>query len=167
MQKTPELALDAPIPGQSLTAPLGDRPWQNPPQLTTVDEAMDYYLPVLVNQETLPQLLNIMELGIPLTTIADSLMLANVMEGTHSADIGVLVLPFLIEMLQFIGESQEVKYVVEKPKSDKSPLPSFSDIAVAMKRREKKTPAAKEEEVAPTISDDAMEELKGLMARRK
>jgi|TARA_R100000455_G_C6228218_1_gene90570 hypothetical protein len=167
MQKTPELALDAPIPGQSLTAPLGDRPWQNPPQLTTVDEAMDYYLPVLVNADTLPQLLNIMELGIPLTTIADSLMLANVMEGTHSADVGILIMPFLIEMMQFIGDSQEVDYVVEKPKSDKSPLPSFSDIAVALQRKEKKEPAAKEEEAAPAISDDTMKELKGLMARRK
>ena len=165
MIKTPELALDAPIPGQSLTAPFGDRPWQNPPQLSTVDEAMNYYLPILVNEETLPELLNIMKLGIPLTTIADSLMLANVMEGVHSVDIGVLILPFIIEMLELIGTSQKVDYIVEKPKQGKSPLPSASEIALAVKRSSKKT--NKDERVDTEIKEEKIEELKGLMARRK
>lgn len=165
MLKPPELSLDAPIPGQSLTAPLGERPWQNPPQFSTVDEAMDYYLPILVNEETLPQLLSIMQLGIPLTTIADSLMLANVMEGVHSVDIGIIILPFIIEMLEFIGTSQKVDYVVEKPKQGKSPLPSASEIALAVKRSGKKP--SKTETIDTTISKETEEELKGLMARRK
>ena len=126
MLQAPELPFDAPIPGQSLTAPLGDRPWQNPPQLTTVNEAMEYYLPILINDETLPQLLNILEVGIPITTIADTLMLANVMEGVHSVDVGVLVMPFMIELLQFIGDSQGVEYVIEKPKSGACGDPTFN-----------------------------------------
>ena len=31
--------LTDPYPGMSLTAELGARPWQNPPQFSTVDEA--------------------------------------------------------------------------------------------------------------------------------
>ena len=165
MLQAPELPFDAPIPGQSLTTPLGDRPWQNPPQLPTVNEAMEYYLPMLINEETLPQLLNILEIGIPITTIADTLMLANVMEGVQSVDVGILVMPFMIEMLQFIGDSQGVDYVVENQKSNKSPLPDFSEIAVAMKRQEKKN-KTKEETDTPVITDEQVEEIKGLMTRR-
>jgi hypothetical protein len=67
--------------------------------------------------------------------------------------------------LQFIGDSQGVDYVVENQKSNKSPLPDFSEIAVAMKRQEKKN-KTKEETDTPVITDEQVEEIKGLMARR-
>ena len=34
--------LDAPIPGQSLTSEPGNYPWEQPPQLNTVDEAVEH-----------------------------------------------------------------------------------------------------------------------------
>ena len=36
----PAPTLDAPIPGQSLTAPVGDRPWQRPAALPTPEQAL-------------------------------------------------------------------------------------------------------------------------------
>ena len=39
-----EPKIDAPIAGQSLTAELGNRPWQQPPQYTTVEEALQFYM---------------------------------------------------------------------------------------------------------------------------
>ena len=45
-----EPLFDVPIPGQGLTAELGSRPWQNPPQLSTVDEAIDYYVERLTEE---------------------------------------------------------------------------------------------------------------------
>ena len=164
MRTQPELPLDTPIPGQSLTAPFADRPWQNPPQLSTVNEAMEHYIPMLTNKETLPQLLNILEIGIPITTIADSLMLANVMEGIHSVDVGILIIPFIVEMLQFIAESQGVEYVVEKPKSSEGVIPDFSDIAVAAKRLEDKD-GNNELSDNQEVMEEQIEETKGLMSR--
>ena len=52
---------DGPIAGQSLTAELGSRPWQNPPKLKTAEEAIEYYLPKLTNPDRLPTLLNMIE----------------------------------------------------------------------------------------------------------
>ena len=37
MVETKEPIFDAPIPGMSLTAELGGRPWQSPPQYATVE----------------------------------------------------------------------------------------------------------------------------------
>ena len=128
-----EVQVDAPIPGMSLTAPLGGRPWQQPPQMTTVEEAIDYYLPKLMDREFLPELLTIVELGVPLTTIANSFQLASVMEGKHSIDIGVLVLPVLVEMMITIAEANEVEYVsgMERSKEDKL---SNAQVALAKKK---------------------------------
>jgi len=128
-----EVQVDAPIPGMSLTAPLGGRPWQQPPQMSSVEEAIDYYLPKLMDREFLPELLTIIELGVPLTTIANSFQLASVMEGKHSIDIGVLVLPVLVEMMITIAEANEVEYVsgMERSKEDKL---SNAQVALAKKK---------------------------------
>ena len=60
--------IDTAIPGQSLTAELGSRPWTNPPQYNTVEEALDYYIPRLQSDEVTEQLLDVLEMGIPVTT---------------------------------------------------------------------------------------------------
>ena len=39
-----EQSFDAPIPGMSLVAELGARPWQNPPRFSTVEDTVDYYI---------------------------------------------------------------------------------------------------------------------------
>lgn len=101
---------DAPIPGMSLTHELGARPWQNPPQYNTVEEALDYYIPRLQSEEVSEQLLDVMELGIPVTVIANTMQLSSVMEGKHNVDVGMLVLPVLVELIMLIGDSAKIKY---------------------------------------------------------
>ena len=89
MAENPKPPLDAPIPGQSLTAELGNRPWQNPPQFTTVQQAVEFYIPRLVDPNFVEELISIIELGIPLKTIANSMMLGATLQGRHTIDIGV------------------------------------------------------------------------------
>lgn len=104
MAEIPNVTIDAPIAGQSLTAELGGRPWQQPPQYKTVEEALDYYIPRITEPTLQDDLMNVIELGIPLTTIADALQSGGVMEGKHSIDVGILILPVLIETLAFLAE---------------------------------------------------------------
>ena len=96
---------DAPIPGQSLTAPLGGRPWQSPPQYSTVDEVIDYYMARMTTEEFMEQLIDILEMGIPVTSLANIVQLNGVMDGTHTVDVGVLVAPLLIELIMMLAES--------------------------------------------------------------
>ena len=49
-------------------------------------------------------------MGIPLTTIAISLQLASVMEGKHSVDIGMLILPILMEFIMLMADEVGIKY---------------------------------------------------------
>ena len=69
-----DIPLDAPIPGMSLTHELGARPWQTPPKAATVAEAMETYLPAFQNEDVVPEILNVLETGIPVAAIAEATM---------------------------------------------------------------------------------------------
>lgn len=112
MREEPQPFLDGPIPGQSLTSELGNRPWQNPPQYNTVEEALEYYIPRLVDPQIAPQLIDNMEMGIPLTTIANAMQVGGAMQGYHTIDVGILVMPVLIEMMAYLGDQAGIKYTI-------------------------------------------------------
>ena len=59
--------LDAPISGQSLTAELGGRPWQQAPQYKTVDDAIEYYLDKMSSNEFTDQLVDVLEMDVQVT----------------------------------------------------------------------------------------------------
>mgnify|MGYP000097038663 FL=1 len=160
-----EPLFDAPIPGQSLTAELGGRPWQSPAQYPTVDEAIEYYMSRMATDEFADSLLEVMEMGIPLTTMANTIQMSSVMEGKHSVDVGMLVMPMLIEMMMLIGDSAGVEYDngLTELKDD-----TTKDAVLDNVRRKLKEKIGEKEET-PEVEDveEEMEEPTGLMARRK
>jgi hypothetical protein len=164
----PELNLDAPIPGQSLTAPLGDRPWQNPAQYGSAEEALEFYIPRIMESDFTDQLLDVIEMGVPLTTIANSLQLASVMEGKHSIDVGILIMPVLIELLELIATNAKIEYNkgTELKDTDKISEVKMSKIITRMKAKDDED---MEMPVEEPQEDEEMEEdmPTGLMARRK
>jgi len=163
-----EPLLDAPIPGQSLTAELGNRPWQQPSELNTLEDAIDYYIPRLGDPTLMNKTLNIIESGVSLTSIAEIFTLSGTMEGKHNVDVAVLVNPVIVEFLKGLGDLAGIKYTIdadEEDKSDVSPL----DVIEAEKELLKEEDV--EELVTETIQDnkeetETKEEPKGLMARR-
>lgn len=168
MEVSNQPTFDAPIPGQSLTMELGSRPWQNSSRFTTVDETIDYYMERMSSEEFMLQLADVLEMGVPVTSIANSIQLSSVMEGTHTVDVGMLVLPMLMEMIMMIGDSAGIKYDdgmqdPNKPKTRDSLVAKVindyeKEIAdVDLSDRAKETNEQEEE---------VMEEPKGLMARR-
>ena len=162
--KTPEI--NAPIPGISLTAPLGGRPWQQPPQMATVEQAIDYYVPKIMDKEFLPELLTIIELGIPLTTIANSFQLASVMEGKHSIDVGVLVIPVLVELMMTVADANEVEFVSGMSREKEKGL-SNAQIALAKKKGLLDKDIEVEEPTPEPTEEPEEEPNMGLMSRRE
>jgi len=158
--------LDAPVPGESLTAELGSRPWQQPPQYTTVEEALDYYIPRLQSDEVSKQLIDVLEMGIPVTTIANTMQLGSVMEGKHSVDVGMLILPVLVELIMLIGDTAGVKYTSGLEK-DKSIRGSIVDLAVKKFKDEPESEDMGNAEITiKEMKEAADERATGLMSRR-
>jgi hypothetical protein len=167
MAEPSELYVDYPIPGQGMTAEVGSRPWQNPPQYTTVESALEFYIPRLVSDDIYDSLLDSMELGIPLTTMANSMQSAGVMQGMHTIDVGILVTPVIVEMLAYIGDDAGIDYDLGTEQRIDEDKISDTKIALALKKMRKELPEALEEkEEEPVEIEETEPRPGGLMARR-
>lgn len=168
MVDTPSPSFDRPIAGQALTAELGNRPWQQPPQYATVEEALEYYVPRLANPEFTENLFDVMETGIPLTTIANAMQSAGVMEGKHTIDVGLLIMPVLIETMAYLAEESDIEYVEGSNITTDPDKPSDSRIAraIAMVRKEQGEETKMEDMPVPEEQEVPQENTGGLMSRR-
>ena len=163
IEETP--TFDAPIPGESMTHELGARPWQSPAQYTTVEEALDYYIPRFANDEVVAQLVDVLKMGVPVTTLANTIQLGSVMEGKHSIDVGMLVLPVLMELIMYVGDAQNVDYVSGLEKDSRIRSSMIDSALVRLEREEDIDDEDTVEDVEPT-EEETVTERKGLMERK-
>ena len=175
MAETNRPLLDAPISGQHMTSELGGRPWQQAPQYSTVDEAIEYYLDRMSSEEFAEQLVDVLEMDVPVTTLANTIQLGGVMDGKHSIDVGMLVMPLLMEMIMLVGDMAGVKYDsgMENPNKGKTRDTMIESIRTRLQREidakegmlfSENTSDQEEEETTDVEIGD--KEPKGLMARR-
>ena len=169
-----EPMLDAPIPGQSLTHELGARPWQTPAQYTTVEEALDYYIPRFANDDVTEQLMDVLETGVPVSTLANTIQLGGVMEGKHNIDVGMLVIPVLMELIMYMADEEGIEYNTGLEKDDDI---RSTQIQKALVRLQEESEAQGEEadspqenettnEIITSMREVATERATGLMGRR-
>ena len=168
-----EPELDAPIPGMSLTAELGARPWQSPPEGATLEDAVDYYIPRLGDPEYVGQVLDIVESGVPLTSIAESMTLVGNMEGKHTIDVGILVQPVIVEFLKGIADITDTKYTMSADKEFRDKDVTEGMLNNVTKELQKSLPEEQQGEIdtlvdksIDTNTEEEVEEPKGLMSRR-
>jgi len=166
MLQAEETQFNVPIPGESLVAELGARPWQSPPKLATVDEAVDYYMQRMSSEEFMEQVVDVLESGVPVAIIANTIQLASVMDGIHSVDVGMLVVPIIMEMLMLLGDSAGIEYQLGDEKFEQEITDSKIVKAVSKYR---KSISENKEDKKPEIVEEKPEEEKsaGLMSRRK
>jgi|TARA_B110000908_G_C10232823_1_gene441577 hypothetical protein len=155
--------LDAPIAGQSLTGEPGATPWEQPPQLNTVDEAVEHYVPMFNEDEILSGILSHIEGGVALTTMADLITKGGVMTGLHSIDVGIMVTPVLVEMMISAAEAADIEYKVGTEVEKKQGSTSASIRAAMSSVEEKDEPMLELEE---TPVEEPEEASMGMMTRR-
>ena len=149
--------VNAPIPGMSLTSEPGNRPWENPPNLVSVEDAMEFYTKrILGTPENYDQVLDILESGLPVRNVANILMKTSVMEGNHTIDVGILVLPVIEELLMAVADMHNSEYTESIDSLFKENVVSRRQARLAVQELKKERPQPK---VEPT------EQPKGLMAK--
>jgi hypothetical protein len=85
----PESFLSAPIPGQSLTDTPKNYPWENPPQMADYEEVTKYYIGRLADQDVMDDLAVLLDGGMPIAPLVDSITTIGVMEGIHTVDVSL------------------------------------------------------------------------------
>lgn len=164
----PKVPMDAPIPGQSLTAPLGGRPWQRPPEFSTPDEALAFYVEKITDKRTTQKMFDLLKMGLPVDKLVDTMQLGGVMEGLHSVDVGMIIAPALHEVITGMADKVGVEYTsMTTPDED---APTDSQVAVVMDklRSEEETLSVQEEQPEEEMpTEETQEVVRGLMARKK
>ena len=164
-------SFDAPIPGQAMVSELGARPWQQPSQYTTIEEAVDFYISKMSSDEVAIQIEDILEMGVSVADLAHVIQLSNVMEGVHSIDVGVMATPVLIEFIMLIGDSADIKYKTGLEDENKAIEKTLVNRAMKKFKVEEDKRSEEPEQVVEEVDDNSTKEekvnqLTGLMARR-
>jgi len=116
--------LQGPIPGMSLTKEPGSVPWENPSQLVTIEETMEYYNEKLLDFEVEDSFLKAIDNGISIEKLSEMLIMSHTMNGIHNLDVGILVNPYVRELMRLVADEAEVEYIdsyTEKAKENKVP----------------------------------------------
>lgn len=151
----------APVaPGISWTAEPKSRPWLNPPAQVNVSTVAKSYMLALGQAEAANDILDALDTGVPIATIAESIMLAHVSEGRHTLDAGILVMPVIMELLKSIADFNDIKVVMfQKDLETGTAIPPR-----LMREFVNKMNAPLDE---PVLDKSLPEEPVGLMARKQ
>lgn len=115
-----EPKLNAPIPGMSLTSEPGNRPWEKPPRITNVDDAIMFYVEKLTEPENAALILEQVEDGMPLLLMADMFQTGAVAKGVHTLDVGIIVSPVIVEIMKAMAEDSDIPYTIGTEKDAKA-----------------------------------------------
>lgn len=105
--------MQAPTPGMSLTNDPDDpKPFEKAPEFTKLQEAQEYLFDSLVDPEKIPVIVQSIRQGIPLSTMAQTILFAGFAKGKWNPDMYLLLLEPCIYILMFISEQAGVQYVL-------------------------------------------------------
>ncbi len=99
---------DRPIPGQSLTDEPRNNPWENPAEMSDIEDVTKFYINRLADQDVIDDLSAVMEAGVPLKPVVETITSAGTMRGLHSIDNAMLVGPIIHQFLKSAMETQGV-----------------------------------------------------------
>jgi hypothetical protein len=155
--------MDGPIPGQSLTTEIGSRPWQQPAKFSTVEDTLEHYATKITDPKINDSLLDALEMGTPVASIAEIVVQSGAMEGIHTIDVSILVLPVIMELIAYVADEAEIDYSMDGSEKINQDIISPSQIALAVQKLKNKKPEVKEDKPV----DMAVESppASGLMAR--
>jgi hypothetical protein len=155
-----DLFTSAPIPGMSLTGAPRNVPWENPPMLASVEDAIAYYTDKLLDPDTEDVILETLDSGVDIETAADYIITSSTMNGIHSLDVGFLINPVVRELLMLVADSTDTTYVEsykEQDKGNRVPRSMAKQIVRSIGSMPEQTPEMPEEQTIPPA-------YRGLMA---
>ena len=100
----------APIPGQSLTDEPKNYPWERPPEITDPREAIKFHIDGINKPEALDNLIEMLQIGVPVQALAETAMTTAQMEGIHSVDVSLIIKDVVKEGLISMAEEAGIDY---------------------------------------------------------
>jgi len=104
--------LEAPIPGQSLTSEPKNVPWEYPARITDPMDALEFHMEQLSDENTVDNIMEMLEVGIPISVVASSMLTIAVMDGEHSLDVKLIIKPLVENHIKSLAEVTGINYMM-------------------------------------------------------
>jgi hypothetical protein len=165
--------IDAPIPGESLTAKPKNAPYENPPQTDVAEDALYFHLDKLTDDVRMDSIMQLLEEGMPVQTAVEGLLRAGVANGIHSIDISLMIGPVIHEYIKGFADNLGIDYKegpdFEEPDWEKTQTEAGKRKAkmpsISKKFEEEERPAPPRDVQDPPSPEPAQNTGKGLMSR--
>jgi hypothetical protein len=135
---------DRPVPGQSLTGEVGKHPWENPPQMTNLDQALMFILEKLrSDKKTQKGYDQLITLGMPIESMVNTIAFGGFVEGLWTVDTAELLKPPLMGALFMYAQEKGLPLVMYNNDKDvdETPIDRMSNYEV-MSTMEENNPEA-------------------------
>jgi len=152
--------LDAPVPGESLTATPRNAKWEHPPQMPETGDAFEFIWDQMHKEPQLTQLISLLDTGVPVEALAKTLLFSGFGEGKWTVDGAILLAEPVFLSIAALAKNaglKEVNLSMEK----KDPI-SFARESQMMKEMSKEVTDVKKE---LTKVKKVEEQKGGLMAK--
>jgi hypothetical protein len=158
------LQFNAPIPGQSLTTEPKGRPWENSPKYVNEEDALEFYMAQLEVPERIEHLFQLLDAGLPVADLVDTITLSGVMEGFHTIDVAVLISPALFTLITGMADAAGIEYKDGVQEENDGSMSSHM-IQMAEKRQRAQELVEKVEDTELEGIQEAAMSTMGLMSR--
>lgn len=167
---------DYPVPGQSLTTPPRNAPYERPPQTVDPKEALQIHISNLNSKESMEDIAYFAEMGLDVKSQTEALLRSAVAEGIHSIDVSLTIAPllhqFIVGRLEAMGLEYDegINNVAEKEgiryqRNITKAMKMLSEIKPTDDVDEMDLEQTEVEETAPVEEQTVEEPVRGLMAR--
>tara|TARA_R100000149_G_scaffold21748_1_gene8249 strand:+ start:166 stop:663 length:498 start_codon:yes stop_codon:yes gene_type:complete len=151
--------LQGPIPGMSLTKEPQEAPWENPPELSTIQDVIDFYTEKMLGDEIEDAILVALDEGLSVERMAEFISTSGTMNGRHSLDLAFLVDPYVRELIRYVADSADVDYVDSYGEREAKKRVPYRQIRTVIKEM------YDTKQGAVVTDEDKLELPKGLMAK--
>lgn len=172
---------EGPIPGESLTRPPGNMPFERPPEISDPEEAIQMHLHRLSSAEMQTDILDALELDVDVVTLTEGILRSAVATGVHNIDISLAIAPVIHEFIKTTAEDAGIEFNEglddPKAKEKRKAITKAKAVKMIRKYREENdvarragpAPEAVQEEVQPEMIDEATpaDEGAGFFQRRE
>lgn len=104
------MMMQGPIPGNSLTDEPGAFAWEQPPMMNDPEQVLDHYMKGLTSEEIADNILDMLDIGMPISVVSATILDRGIMEGLHTVDMKLIVQPQIALVMKQMAEEAGIDY---------------------------------------------------------
>lgn len=113
--------MDGPIPGENYTTDTKNFPWHRPPQFTNLDDAIEYSIKWIMDEERADNYILMLQVGWTVVDMAQMFIMNGVGKGLWTFDMGLLMVGPIGHILIIMARGAEIEYDLGIEPQEKMP----------------------------------------------